>query len=114
MEYHQSCLKKLCRICGNGTTSQRVVHNSGQYSERLKNTLDINIDRDDEHIHPTTMFNNCYRAMTHIEESNEYRSGIKAILWVAHRSSDCSTCSMYKRKSAGGETKEAERQEHEC
>lgn len=103
MEQHIDCLKKLCRVCGDILTTQRVTYKCQQKRDLLL-AVNINISEDNTEIHPPTFCNRCYSTLKHIKDNRVHASRLKIIQWTNHSSHTeaCETCTRYNEKCKGG------------
>ena len=101
MSDHSDCLKKLCRVCGEVISNQRVTYDCKEKTENLT-TININAVTDNPTIHPRRFCNKCYRTTKNIQIHGT-KTSLKIIQWTKHSDDgNCETCNSYNQRSKGG------------
>ena len=105
LEYHQSCLKNCCRICGNRAHTFSEIAEAKKphflISTWIKFIFFYGIDiKQDSDLHPKVMCSTCY-----LGEKEKFQ--IVSDLWKPHTRLNCKLCVKYDRENKGGRPKKA-------
>ena len=60
MDDHSNCVMKLCRVCAETISKQRVTHDCKEKADILAKYMNIDVHTDDPAIHPPRFCNKCY------------------------------------------------------
>ena len=99
MEAHIECLRKLCRVCGELISNQRVPY-SCQDKATLLLAVNIHPERDDPIVHPPKFCNKCYCAIKRMDEG--VHASLKIFQWTQHNEKQCTTCMKCEQGARGG------------
>ncbi len=102
---HRDNLKLLCRICGEKLKKAKEKYESSysctEYVDFLANKYQLNVEKDDNSIHPPRFCNKCYLS------SSNSRS---PVFWEIHTEENCKTCyHVTERLSKGGRPRKTKR-----
>jgi len=70
MEEHRNRLQKLCHICGKNIPRGGKCWEKRKKKELILPYYDINIEEDNDDIHPPTICNRCLACMSRIEAAH--------------------------------------------
>ena len=80
MDYHYKCLDELCRICGNILVTGSYVCKVKDHSELFEKTFHIDVNNDNEDVHPPKCCHKCYAVATTAKKADSIVT-YSAIMW---------------------------------
>ena len=122
MEYHQSVLTKLCRVCGRRleTAKQKQAGKSytkpvdcSKYRKEIYAVFSISTWDDDTEVHPESVCYKCSRSLRYAQHGDrlnstsnikhEYEICTPRLNWKAHpRTGECEICRVFLKQGEGG------------
>lgn len=106
LEFHQSQLKKVCRICGDysGQKNDKYKHklDKEELIEKLLYTFGVDVNGNSLDVHPTNCCNCCYSKCIKAEKDTLYKTHTIPVLWEKHGEDNCKTCERFRLKTSGG------------
>ncbi|XP_072168742.1 V(D)J recombination-activating protein 1-like [Diadema setosum] len=111
-DFHRKALSQVCRVCGTHVKSIKSLSSKTKYQQLILSIYGIDIELDDESIHPPRICSSCRLWMTrsstrHSEGATYPTSGRNLATFSVHQE-PCSVCSLVhaatKRKSAESES----------
>ena len=125
LEYHRSCLKNSCRICGNRAqtfaeiTEGKKPHFCDQHKDKIYIFYGIDVKYDSD-LHPKVMCSACMNRVknakvlsvdTKIDKEcylgEKEKVQIVSELWKPHSRINCKLCMKHDRENKGGRPKKA-------
>ena len=126
--FHDSCILKLCRVCGNREKvrsdkrdKRSSVYRCEKFSDEILTVFGINVSSDEEGKHPSPLFTRCYRTIINSRKlqggtpqsrfvSQERKAEValtdsKWSVWSCSASrsiSNCFSCSSFSEQRKGG------------
>ena len=108
MDDHSNCVMKLCRVCAEIISKQRVTHDCKEKADILAKYMNIDVHSDDPAIHPPRFCNKCYCTLKRVEQHGT-KTALMAIHWTGHSAGNCETCGRYSKGSKGGRKRKAQK-----
>jgi len=125
--FHDSCILKLCRMCGNREKvrsdkrdKRSSVYRCAKFSDEILTVFGINVSSDEEGKHPSLLCTRCYRTIINSRKlqggtpqsrfvSQERKAEVALIdskwsVWSCGASSvsSCFSCSSFSKQRKGG------------
>ena len=92
MEYHQSNLNKLCRICGGALSAGgRVSYSTSSGKGILEKVFGISVEHDNPKVHPPKYCHRCHGVIYHATKKEQEHNRV-VFQWHAHSGEDCTIC----------------------
>ena len=97
LDFHRSCLELLCRLCKEKIMTRRTKP-VAIYKKPIERLHDIDIDEDNELIHPKNVCNKCERRLDRYKKisrsKKKYRTSFEPATFVAH-DDNCEICDWF-------------------
>ena len=98
-EEHALSLSKLCRFCGFLLTS--YTRTVAEHNEKILKCFYIDVNKDNEHIHPKLFCHKCYSHLENISK-RDTTAARTFITWTKHDNINCFSCQAPSRLKKGG------------
>ena len=105
LDKYREFLHRLCRTCGQRAnkevdeTKGKKIKLVASYKEQVKATYGVNIDQDEDDIHPKNICKTCYSKLFLKSKRSAYE-------WCCHsRTGQCTVCMLFTQQSKGGRPK---------
>ena len=104
MEQHKAQLSKLCRTCSNFINIKQLqrAKPASEHTAAIKKLFDVDIEGDEEHIHPKLVCVNCRLKLNRVDLT--VQQDVQELpVFREHSDDDCSTCNTnYRSKKTDG------------